>query len=150
MNFIVGSTTPYHPDKLSPSFQVMYMDPDTLLPVDLDTYYFDIEKANQYNRPRWALLFSARKYFGLDDLSPQSFLRFSSEMYTNETAAMLFRNHQRTGHSPSFSEPCDHSCRLFYHCFTRSNDFDENQNCNDFDKFDILPPFTKADKYALL
>ena len=149
MNFIVGSTTPYHPEKLSPSFQVMYMDPDTLLPVDLDTYYFDIEYANQHNKPQWKLLFSARDYFGLPDLSPASFHNYSSSMYTNETKAMLFRNHRRTGYSDDFKDPCDHQCRLYHHCFSRSNDYDEHQNCNDFDKFDVLPPFTSSDRFAL-
>jgi hypothetical protein len=45
MSFIVGSTTTF--TGKNPSFNVIYLDPDTMLPIDYETYGFDIQQANQ-------------------------------------------------------------------------------------------------------
>ena len=48
MNFIIGSVSPYMgslsgaPSGKNPSFSVAYIDPDTSLPVDIETYGFDL------------------------------------------------------------------------------------------------------------
>jgi hypothetical protein len=61
MNYIVGSVTPYiRPDGdeyigKEPSFDVMYVDPDTLLPIDLEVWSFGLEKANEFDIPEWNL-----------------------------------------------------------------------------------------------
>jgi hypothetical protein len=44
MNFIVGSATTYKGKP--PSFNVMYVDPETMLPIDFETHTFDLEHAN--------------------------------------------------------------------------------------------------------
>jgi len=50
MNYIVGSTTPWSGSHVKkPTFVVMEMDPDTLIPVNLVTYSFDINHANEFN-----------------------------------------------------------------------------------------------------
>ena len=52
MNFIIGSVSPYMgslsgaPSGKNPSFSVAYIDPDTSLPVEIETYGFDLDKAN--------------------------------------------------------------------------------------------------------
>lgn len=51
MNFIVGSGTTYLGKP--PMFDVMYLDPDTMLPVELETYIFDLEYSNKMDQPRW-------------------------------------------------------------------------------------------------
>ena len=75
MNFIVGSTTTFI-DK-NPSFNVIYLDPDTMLPLDYETYAFDLMYSNQHDSPRWFKEFDYRQNFTLSDLSPNSFLDHS-------------------------------------------------------------------------
>lgn len=56
MNYVLGSITPWSPSHTKkPSFMVMEMDPDDLLPINLDTYTFDIQYANENNQPKWEL-----------------------------------------------------------------------------------------------
>lgn len=45
------------------------MDPETLLPVNIETYSMDIDQANK-NEPEWIRNFSDREVYNLKDLSP--------------------------------------------------------------------------------
>jgi len=51
MNFLVGSVTSY--DSKKPSFNIMYMDPDTMLPVDYETHTLDLDYANEHDKANW-------------------------------------------------------------------------------------------------
>ena len=55
MNYIVGSTTPWSHTPKKPTFVVMEMDADSLIPVNLVTYSFDMEFSNKNNIPKWEL-----------------------------------------------------------------------------------------------
>ena len=68
MNFIVGSVTPY--SNKEPNFNVIYLDPETMLPLDYENYVFDIDRANWYDQPVWNLKFEQKQYFEMEDLSP--------------------------------------------------------------------------------
>ena len=91
MNFIVGSVTPYTSSQKinfkEPSFQVMTIDPDTLIPLTLKTYAFNISHSNLFNDPSWSLQYDNRETYALQDLSPSSFMKYASSMYWNSTAA---------------------------------------------------------------
>lgn len=58
MNFIVGSATTYKGKP--PSFNVMYVDPETKLPIDFETHTFDLDHANRYDQPKWDLKYNYR------------------------------------------------------------------------------------------
>jgi hypothetical protein len=107
MNFIVGSATTYQGKP--PSFNVLHLDPETMLPVDFETYAFDLDHANLYDEPKWERKFNYTETYNMKDLSPGSFLKVSEEIYYNETAAKAFRNHRYID-SPSMNldEPCDY------------------------------------------
>jgi len=47
MNFIVGSATTF--GHKPPSFNVVYLHPDTLLPIEYETYRFDLDHANKFD-----------------------------------------------------------------------------------------------------
>ena len=49
MSFIVGSMTSYNGKP--PSFNVVYLDPDTMLPIDYEVYAFNLTHANQFDEP---------------------------------------------------------------------------------------------------
>ena len=56
MNFVIGSTTPWSPTYIKkPTFVVMEMDTDTLIPVNLVTYSLDLLHANKFNDPIWSI-----------------------------------------------------------------------------------------------
>jgi len=51
MNFIIGSATTF--SSKPQSFNVMHLDPETMLPIDFFTYAFDLDHANKYDDPKW-------------------------------------------------------------------------------------------------
>ena len=51
MNFIVGSATTFRGKP--PSFNIVYVDPTTMLPVDYETYKFNLDEANAGQEPNW-------------------------------------------------------------------------------------------------
>jgi len=69
------------------------MDIEDMIPIDIETYSFDIDQANKYDRPEWVRNFSDREIYDLKDLSPKSYFDFATEMYVNPDAALIFQNH---------------------------------------------------------
>lgn len=86
MNFVVGSGTTYHGKP--PSFNMIYLDPETMLPVNYDSYYFDLEHANKYDEPKWGLKYNWLEEYELPDMSPKSFYDHSRKIFYNETVAV--------------------------------------------------------------
>jgi hypothetical protein len=87
MNYIVGSATSYQGKP--PSFNLIYIDPDLMIPVDYESWTFDLDKANEQDIPSWNKKLNYRETYNLEDLSPKSFMAHSyGQIYRNETAAM--------------------------------------------------------------
>ena len=86
MSFVIGSATT-HKGK-PPSFNVMYVDPATMLPVDYEVYAFDLDKANSNGLPEWNLKYDYRQTYNMTDLSPDSFYSLSHKMHWNEFLAV--------------------------------------------------------------
>ena len=133
MNWIIGSLTTFHAEstpehiiKKDPNFCVMYLDPDSMIPIEYEAWRFDLEFANKNNKPKWSKHYDYREYFGLPDLSPKSFMEFAEQIFRNETAAMLYKDHKDLNHN---SDGCDLECRSKLFCDITSNDFDEFQYC---------------------
>ncbi len=83
MNFIVGSVTSY--GGKNPNFNVIYLDPETMLPLDYEIHYFNITTANELDKPKWDLKYDYRKMFDLRDLSPGSMSQLTKKFYMNST-----------------------------------------------------------------
>ena len=117
VNFIVGSMTPnlLYGESKNPSFNVVYLDPETMLPVDLDVYAFDLEYANNNNRAKWMKSLSYRDSFGMKDLSPKSFKEYADKLFMNETEAVNYLRHRTSDYSRIHSE-CNRDCRLQMYC----------------------------------
>lgn len=136
MNYIIGSATTYLGKP--PSFNVIELDPVTMLPVYFETYAFDLVHANKYDDPKWDLKYNYTETYNLPDLSPQSFLEHSELMFRNETAAIQYRNHRYIdGPGQNPTDPCDRKCMMEMYCQTVSNDYDEYMFCRDDDKADL-------------
>lgn len=134
MSYVIGSLTTYHfastPEHIvdkDPNFCVMYLDPDTMIPIDYEVWRFDLKYANENNQPKWFKQYDYREYFGLPDLSPKSFMDFTADqILKNETAALLYRDHINMNHP---DDECDIECRTKLFCEITTNDFDEQQSC---------------------
>ena len=104
----------------------MEMDPDTLIPVNLLTYSFDLKHANEFNDPKWSLDYDFKKVYGLSDLSPKSFNDYASKMVTEERKSQIFINHVSRGYwAEDDFTPCDKQCRIDMRCYVISNDYDD-------------------------
>lgn len=75
INFIIGSVTTF--TGKPPNFNVLYLDPDTMLPVEFQTIAFDLEHANLYDQPIWYPIYNYTETYEMADLSPASFLKVS-------------------------------------------------------------------------
>lgn len=141
LNFIVGSGTTYI-DGLRlgkpQSFNVISVDRLTMLPLNFETYAFDLDRANKFDDPQWNLVLNYTQEYNLPDMSPQSFYDHSQKIYANNAACVQYRTNRYLGHpAVDPSVPCTFEEKMELYCQTVSNDFDEYQFCQDRDSFDF-------------
>jgi len=67
-----------------------------MLPVNMYTYYMDIDKANETGSPSWELLHDYKSEYGLVDLSPKSMKDLSDRMLTDADLAANFKWNMHT------------------------------------------------------
>jgi hypothetical protein len=129
MNFIVSSATTYQGKP--PSFNVIYLDPDTMVPVDYEAYSLDLDHANAHDETIWSRKYDYRDYFHLQDLSPQSFYDHAHyQIQLNETAAIEYRRHRALdGPGGAGTYPCDDGCKTLFFCQTTANGYDDFKYC---------------------
>lgn len=140
VNFIVGSATTFQGK--NPSFNVLKMDSETLLPIDFETHNFELVHANKYDDPKWTVKFDYRTFFNLTDLSPRSFLEHAQHMYFNSTMSAQYRDFRLVGGPSTWDpKPCDFKCRLENYCQVVAGDFDEYMYCARDDKSQFFSEF---------
>lgn len=90
VNSVGGSLTPY--TEKNPSFMVIEFDALTMLPVNMKTYSFNLEEANQVagDKPGWALLHDWIDTYQMKDLSPASFKNLSERFKTDQDLANMY------------------------------------------------------------
>jgi sphingomyelin phosphodiesterase len=70
VNYVDGSLTTY--TNKNPSFSVIEIDEEFLVPVNFKTYYYEIPRANKEGKITWELLHDFHNYYGMKDMSPDS------------------------------------------------------------------------------
>ena len=78
LHTIGGSVTPLNAGK-NPSFMTIDFDSETLLPLNMDSIYFDLGDANASGEPKW-MSHDYLTEFKLKDMSPASMLDFAFRM----------------------------------------------------------------------
>lgn len=114
VNFIVGSVTTYQGKP--PSFDVLYLDPETMLPAELETYAFDLETANELDQPSWNLYMDYRQEYDMPDLSPKSFANLSQRILSDPYVCQQYKINAAMG-GPKFDhDPCTASQQKEHYC----------------------------------
>mmetsp|Transcript_17938 Transcript_17938/g.30515 ORF Transcript_17938/g.30515 Transcript_17938/m.30515 type:complete len:163 (+) Transcript_17938:1432-1920(+) len=121
MSFIAGSMTTFN--GRNPTFNVAFLDPKTMLPVEMDVYAFDLDNANRLNKPVWEKILS---YVGdkfVDSMEPESFLNRASKVeliedLANEERYLVFGHGLRS--KQAIYQECDASCRRELYCYSTS------------------------------
>ena len=91
----------------------MELDEEYMVPVNYQTYYLDIEKANIQSKTvaNWTLMSDLVKDFGLQDLSPDSLYSIALRIRDNETVAMEYIDLKGKRCPKRTPVSCDKQCR---------------------------------------
>jgi len=92
-NLIAGSVTTYQGKP--PSFDVIYIDPVTMVPANVETHIFDLDHANTHDEPKWLVKYDWEKYYELNDFSPDSLLNVSNQIYYDKEVCNKYRKHRK-------------------------------------------------------
>lgn len=88
VNFLTSSATTYKGKP--PSFDVIYLDPDTMRPVDYEVYAMDLDLANEKDQVKWSRYLDYRTEYGMKDLRPSNFYKLSNDFWTDEEACKKY------------------------------------------------------------
>jgi len=77
---------------VNPSFRVVEIDEETMLPVGLQTYFFNITAAKTTEHPDFEFHHDFQKLWELEDLSPKSMLGFAEKLQVDQETALLYSN----------------------------------------------------------
>lgn len=74
----------------NPSFAVIEIDEEYMIPVNIKTYFLNITKANMEGKATWELMIDYKVDFEMEDLSPDSFYKIAENVRNNEAAAIQY------------------------------------------------------------
>ena len=123
MTSVGGSVTSY--DFQNPSFMVFDLDAKTLLPVNMHTYYIDLDEANEAGYPNWSELHDYKNDYAMTDLSPSGFKDLAVRIFTDSELAMEFRkNENRQNKNKHYTIN-----QLHMYCYLTSAEQHERYSC---------------------
>lgn len=119
-----GSVTTY--DFQNPSFMVIDFDAATMLPVNMHTYYIDVDEANTDGSPNWTELHDYRETYAMPDLSPNSFKDLALRIFSDKDLATEFlMNENRQNKYKDYKLN-----QLNIYCDLMTSEQHENHECN--------------------
>jgi hypothetical protein len=124
LNNVGGSVTTY--TNINPSFMTIEFDAQTMLPLNMYTYTFDLDLANQEgNSPQWFMQHDYLTEYGLTDMSPSSLLDLSKRFKTDMDLATQFKWNEgrRYGERPASVD------QVALYCLTASSEMHEYHEC---------------------
>ena len=133
LNTVGGSITPFsNSTGKNPSFHIIDIDAETLLPLEISTHYLDIEKANAEGKPTWKLSHNYTGTFEMKDLSPSSMVGFANHM-KNDMELSSKWEWCMNGKAHSDTPPEKPTAPLVNYCHLVSAEMHENNECNKTD-----------------
>ncbi len=129
-----GSLTPNY--NRNPTFSVVELDAEYMIPLNIKTYYLNLTQANDVDAAYWSPLQDIKKDYNLTDLSPQSIGQFAKKIKENELLARTYKYFQDR-HILSPAE-CNEQCRLEVYCDITNTDYFNTQICKGYQENDFL------------
>lgn len=120
----------------NPSFRAITLDVKTKLPVKIETYTFELSKANQDDAyAKFVFNHEMSEDYGMPDLSPQSFLDLTTKLRDDEQLAIKYlKNMSASGRNSKGVKSCDEKCRRMLSCHSSNSVYGEARKCyNIFD-----------------
>ena len=97
--FMAGSVTSI--GGKNPGFNVITLDAEHLVPVEIDTYMFNITQANIEQKDNWNHFHSWTADYKMEDLSPSSVLDFVNRLRDDEETAIKYTYNWHKGGTPA-------------------------------------------------
>ena len=98
---LVGSVTTF--TGKNPSFRIMEVDKQTMLPVKMHTHFLNISRANEEGKATWEHRYEFTDIYEIEDLSPSSLVKLVESFFDNEQLAVTFvKNRKGQGGSASY------------------------------------------------
>jgi sphingomyelin phosphodiesterase len=130
-NHITSSFTPR--GNRNPSIRSITLDAQTKLPVKIETYTLDLEKANKDDKDaKFVFNIDFQKEYGLEDLSPNSMLTLSEKIRVDELLAVRYRVNKQAhgkGTEEYLKKGCNEKCRRTAACDTAFSDYHQTREC---------------------
>lgn len=116
-----GSVTTY--GTMNPTFKVLDLDKELMVPTNMYSYYADLDKANESGQPTWEVLHDYIDEYEMPDLSPTSFRDLALRIFGDMEMAKKFRynEHRATKHF--------HANQLDMYCYLATSEMHENNEC---------------------
>jgi sphingomyelin phosphodiesterase len=108
--FWASSGTPF--TNHNPAFRVVTIDQETLMPVNLDTYIFNLTD----REPEWKFHHDYLNFYDLEDLSPASMTKLSEKIRDDEHTALVYENIKGQREVGFDLKTCDETCRKDLFC----------------------------------
>lgn len=140
--FWTGSVTTF--TGRNPSFRVITIDSETKLPVDMQTYFFNVTKANVDRSPEWELLYDFLPSYGVEDLSPASIYSLGERVVNDEELGKRI-NLNYVAYGPDVLDAwsddqskCDEECRKKIGCRLQNGVYFEYKDCLGEPRYDLI------------
>lgn len=111
-NKIGGSATTM--SNMNPSFVTIDLDAKTMLPLNMRTFFIDMDETNRDGVPNWRELHDNLETYGLKDMSPGSMKDLASRMLTDSDLMeeYLANMSRQSPYDNEDQTPVDLFCRL--------------------------------------
>ena len=123
---VAGSLTPLVENGSNPTFMTLDLDAETMLPINKQTHYFDLEQANKDGEITWQS-YDHRETYKMADMSPTSFMDLSNRIKTDKDLAAQWEWNEL---GRAFSPPATKDLKQIEDfCLTVSSESHEHGDC---------------------
>jgi hypothetical protein len=98
VEYLASSVTPVE-HSTNPCYRVYDMDRAKLVFTDYTQYKLDLDEANKYGGAAWEVEYTARKEYGLVDMSARSWHEFALRMAQDKQLTDKYNNNYSAGHA---------------------------------------------------
>mmetsp|Transcript_7087 Transcript_7087/g.5344 ORF Transcript_7087/g.5344 Transcript_7087/m.5344 type:complete len:168 (-) Transcript_7087:36-539(-) len=110
-----------------PSFTLIEIDAELMIPINFKVYVMDLEKSNAQKEGVFRLQNDHLETYDLEDVSPSSMFALSEKILNDKEVAVkyLWNQYREYGEAPE----CDEICQRTWYCDTTAIEVLEYQEC---------------------